>query len=66
MDEKVNPSTENTKLVAEEKIKKNLLWFGLFSIVMLFAGWCILIIFPAQPHPAALCTRVVHLPHQRA
>ena len=38
MDEKVNPSTENTKLVAEEKIKKNLLWFGLFSIVMLFAG----------------------------
>ena len=25
-------------LVQEEKVKKNLLWFGLFSIIMLFAG----------------------------
>lgn len=39
MDEKINSSTPDTKAqFAKEKIKKNLLWFGLFSIVMLFAG----------------------------
>lgn len=29
---------EQIDLVKEEKIKKNLLWFGIFSIIMLFAG----------------------------
>ncbi|MFK8039136.1 MAG: cytochrome c oxidase subunit 3 [Crocinitomicaceae bacterium] len=39
MAEKIDDSTtDNKQLLAQEKIKKNLLWFGLFSIIMLFAG----------------------------
>lgn len=37
-EENINPATDNQKLISDEKIKKNLLWFGLFSILMLFAG----------------------------
>ena len=34
-----NPQENNTTdIVAQEKIKKSLLWFGIFSIIMLFAG----------------------------
>ncbi|MFK8045002.1 MAG: cytochrome c oxidase subunit 3 [Crocinitomicaceae bacterium] len=38
MSEELDAVSNNKKLVAKEKIKKNLLWFGIFSIVMLFAG----------------------------
>ncbi|MFD1553782.1 hypothetical protein DNU06_09665 [Putridiphycobacter roseus] len=36
--EQNNQFPEGENLQAEEKIKKNLLWFGIFSIIMLFAG----------------------------
>lgn len=36
--EENNQFPEEKNLQAEEKIKKNLLWFGIFSIIMLFAG----------------------------
>lgn len=39
MAEKIdNPTTDTKEQVLQEKIKKNLLWFGIFSILMLFAG----------------------------
>ena len=36
--EENNQFPEEKNLQAEEKIKKTLLWFGIFSIIMLFAG----------------------------